>query len=233
MINQKTVLITGANRGIGLEIGHQLGQKGFQVILTGRNTTSGKTAVKHLKSKNIDAYWYTLDLCDPKSIESAFLKVSHQVDRLDVLVNNGGVLVNENRSILKPAPEEDLLSVKTNALGALWVTQYFMPLLKPGSRVIMISSGAGKFNNNTSTWAPHYRISKTLMNAITKQLHLSLANNAVIINSVCPGWVRTQMGGQNAARSIEKGAETPVWLATEASPTINGKLLRDKQEIQW
>ncbi len=233
MKDSQTVLITGANRGIGLEIGNQLGQKGFRLILTGRDHKSGQTITNQFRAKNINALWYTLDLCNPKSIERAYLKVSQKVNRLDVLVNNGGVLVNESRSILNPAPEEDLLSVKTNALGALWVTQYFMPLLQPGSRIIMISSGAGKFNDNTSTWAPHYRISKTLMNAITKQLHLSLANKSITINSVCPGWVRTRMGGQNAGRSIEKGAETPVWLATEAPPTINGKLLRDKQEIKW
>ncbi|MCY4160483.1 MAG: SDR family NAD(P)-dependent oxidoreductase [Flavobacteriaceae bacterium] len=232
-MNGRTVLITGANRGVGLEIGRQLGLLGFQVILTGRDHESGQLATDQLKAKSINAHWCSLDLCDPKSIQRAYFKVSQRIHRLDVLVNNGGVLVSESRSILNPAPEEDLLSVKTNALGSLWVTQYFMPLLKAGSRVIMISSGAGKFNNNTSTWAPHYRISKTLMNAITKQFHLSLKAKSIIINAVCPGWVRTQMGGQNATRSIEKGAETPVWLATEASPTINGKLLRDKQEIQW
>ena len=233
MKENKTVLITGANRGIGFEIGKQLGQRGFRVILTGRDPSSGQIATNHLKSKNIEAHWYTLNLCNPKSIESAYFKVSQRIDRLDVLINNGGVLVNENRNILNPAPDEDLLSIKTNALGALWVTQYFMPLLPSGSRIIMISSGAGKFNNNTSTWAPHYRISKTLLNAITRQLHLTLAGKSIIINAVCPGWVRTQMGGRSATRSVEKGAETPVWLATEASPTINGKLLRDKQEIQW
>ena len=229
----KSVLITGGNRGIGFEIAKQLGHRGFWVFLAGKDANSGQKAIKTLKSQNIQANWFTLNVCNPDSIKLAYEKISKKIEFLNVLVNNAGVLINESRDIFTPAPQEDLLSVTTNGLGALWVTQQFMPLLNKGSRIIMISSGAGKFNDNYSTWAPHYRISKTLMNAITKQLHLALESKGIVINAVCPGWVRTQMGGNQATRSIKKGAETPVWLATEASEKINGKLLRDKIEIPW
>ena len=229
----KTVLITGANRGIGFEIGNQLGELGFNVILTAKNFEKSKQAVKKLQRKGFNVIFEILNVSDPDSISDAYNKISQKINHLDVLVNNAGILLDPERSILEMSPDEDLESIKVNGLGALWVTQKFLPLLKRGSRIIMISSGAGKFNDNASTWAPHYRISKTLLNAITKQFHLTFKNRGITINAVCPGWVRTQMGGPAAERSVRKGAETPVWLATEAPTSIDGQFLRDKKIIDW
>lgn len=229
----KTVLITGAHRGIGFEIGKQLGELGFKVILTAKNLEKSKQATKKLEQNGVNAIFQTINVSDPNSISDAYNKISQKINQLDVLVNNAGILLEPERSILEMSPDDDIDSIKVNGLGALWVTQKFLPLLKRGSRIIMISSGAGRFNNNTSTWAPHYRISKTLLNAITKQLHLTLKSRGIIINAVCPGWVRTRMGGSAAERTVRKGAETPVWLASEAPTSINGQFLRDKQIIDW
>ncbi|MEO1260333.1 MAG: SDR family NAD(P)-dependent oxidoreductase [Bacteroidota bacterium] len=229
----KTALITGANKGIGLQIAKDLAALHFHVILTARSTDRGEKATAEIRRQGGQASFVTMDVGQPDSIRAAFSQVKKMTAHLDVLINNAGVLLDENTPFPNGPMEDALKTMQINALGALWVTQAFMPLLKKGSRVIMVSSGAGTFCEGVSSYAPVYSISKVAMNAITRQLHRVLSGQGMLINAMCPGWVRTDMGGPAANRSVEKGAETAVWLATTAPGHINGKFLRDRQEISW
>jgi NAD(P)-dependent dehydrogenase (short-subunit alcohol dehydrogenase family) len=154
-------------------------------------------------------------------------------DQLDVLVNNAGIMVDGDDAILKISDELFRKTIETNTLGALRVTRAFVPLLgkSKAPRVINVSSGGGQLTGGADGWSPAYYISKTALKGVTSQLAAALPKFAV--NSVCPGWVRTDMGGRNATRSVEEGADTIVWLASEAPQTLTGKFLRDREEIPW
>ena len=229
----KTALVTGANKGIGYEIAKQLGKKGYFIILTARNEERGKKAFGNLLQLGISGGFVQMDVSNPKHIKTAFDEVKNHIETLDILVNNAGILLDESYPILDVPPEAVQQTFQINTFGALWTTQTFLPLMNKGSRIIMLSSSAGAFCGNLSNWAPIYSASKTAMNAITRQLHADLKGKGILINAMCPGWVRTDMGGSGATRSLEKGAETAVWLATEADEQVNGQFLRDKKVIDW
>ncbi len=233
MEQPKTILITGANKGIGFQIAKELGAKGHYIILASRSAERGQQALDELNEMGVGGTLLQMDVSKPQSIQKAYQQISASVSKLDVLINNAGILVDESYQLLDVPAEIFVQTIQTNSLGAFWVTQTFMPLLGSGSRVIMMSSGAGGFCKGLTTWAPVYSISKTTMNAITRQLHAVLKSKGIIINAMCPGWVRTDMGGTSASRSIEKGAETAVWLATDAPDSVNGQFLRDQTVIDW
>lgn len=229
----RTALVTGANRGIGLEIVRQLCERGISVWLAARDGEAGEAAVDSLRKEGRDVRFVRMDVSEIAGIRSAFKTVSSQVARLDILVNNAGILLDESTSILDVAPEVVHRTIAINTLGAFFVTQTFLPLLVKGSRVVNISSGAGEIGEGMSTYAPVYSISKTAMNAMTCQFALALKKKGIAVNAVCPGWVRTEMGGKMAPRSVKKGAETPAWLATEAPIGETGKFWRDRRVIPW
>jgi NAD(P)-dependent dehydrogenase (short-subunit alcohol dehydrogenase family) len=229
----KSVLITGANRGIGFEIARQLAGRGISVWLTARNNQKGNAALLKLIGEKRSVRFLQLDVSDPESVHSASEKLKEQIPRLDVLVNNAGVVLRGSDNILQVSPEKLIETFCINAFGALWVTQAFADLLQNGSRVINISSGAGEICGGMSAYAPVYSITKTALNAITCQLAHSLKPQGVLVNAVCPGWVRTDMGGSSATRHVEKGAETPVWMATDPGFQDTGKFYRDKKVIPW
>jgi NAD(P)-dependent dehydrogenase (short-subunit alcohol dehydrogenase family) len=230
---KRTALVTGGNRGIGLEIVRRLGLEGFDVYLGARSTESGENAVRTLHRENVEPRLLMLDVADMKSIYEAYGVVSGQIKKLDALVNNAGILLGEETGILETSPEIIEQSLRTNALGALFVTQAFSPLLKKGSRVINVSSTAGQIANGMSSYAPAYSISKTTMNAITCKCAHALASRGVAVNAVSPGWVKTDMGGSSAPKSVKEGADTVVWLATEAPAAETGKFWRDRSVIPW
>lgn len=229
----KTALITGANKGIGFEIARQLGQKGYHVFLSARNRNKGEMATQALLAEGLKVEFIQLDVSNQQSIQQAFELLKPKVDHLDVLINNAGILLDEGRSILTIPSDVIDQTFAINAFGVLYVTRIFVPLLKNGSRVVNVSSGAGEICGGMGTWAPTYSISKTTENAITMQLAHALNDKGILVNAVCPGWVRTDMGGAGANRSVAKGAETPVWLADDPSITETGKFFRDKKVINW
>lgn len=229
----KHAYITGANKGIGLEIARQLGHKGYHVFIGSRSETRGQLALRQLENDGVEASLSIIDVSDPDSIRKAFEALPSSCGQLDVLINNAGILHDRNRNIFDMPESLFAETIQTNALGALHTVRVFKPLLKQGSRVINISSGGGAISEGVSTWAPAYCISKTTMNAITLQLASALAGQEIPVNAVCPGWVRTDMGGNSASRSVSEGADTPVWLATEASAQLTGKFFRDRTEIPW
>ena len=227
----KTVLVTGANKGIGFEICRQLGALGYHVILSARNKERGIKATNALSEMRYKIDFLQMDVSNEKSIMDVINEFKRHEVKLDVLINNAGILLDDT-DILDLKTEVLEKTIYTNTFGAFWVIKTFLPLLNNGGRIINISSGLGSLNE-MSDYAPAYSISKTAMNAITKQFSIALKDKNIAVNSVSPGWVRTDMGGENASRPVEKGAETAVWLAVDAPINLTGKFLRDKKEIEW
>lgn len=230
---KKTVLITGANKGIGLEIARQLGLRGWHIFLGARDAGRGRRAETRLREMGISVDFVTLDVGNLSSIKDAFQAVCRHTGQLTALINNAGILPREDRRLLDASPELIDSILQTNAIGALQVTQSFLPLLSTGSRVIFLSSGGGSMTDPVGGWAPVYCISKTLMNGMVRHLAHELRPNGIAVNAVCPGWVKTDLGGLGAPRSVEKGATTVVWLADEAPSDQTGLFWRDKNVIPW
>jgi NAD(P)-dependent dehydrogenase (short-subunit alcohol dehydrogenase family) len=229
----KTALITGANKGIGYEVARQLAAKGFHAFVGARNEKAGRKAAEEIAKPSGKATFLEIDVADSNSVTTAAREFSKIEDHLDVLVNNAGIIVDGDNAILEISDDLFRKTLETNTLGALRVTRAFGPLLRKSKapRVINVSSGGGQLTGGADGWAPAYCISKTALNGVTVQLAAGLPKFAV--NSVCPGWVRTEMGGENASRSVEEGADTIVWLASEAPHDLTGKFLRDRKEIPW
>jgi NAD(P)-dependent dehydrogenase (short-subunit alcohol dehydrogenase family) len=229
----KTALVTGANKGIGREVARQLAAKGFHVFLGARKRDAGRKAADDIAKEGEKATFLEIDVSDGNSVTSAAREFAKAADHLDVLVNNAGIIVEGDSAILEISDELVRKTLQTNMLGALRVTRVFVPLLAKSKapRVINVSSGGGQLTGGADGWSPAYCISKTALNGVTSQLATALPKFGV--NSVCPGWVRTDMGGRNATRSVEEGADTIVWLATDAPQNMTGKFLRDRKEIPW
>src|SRR5436305_3628742 len=229
----KTALVTGGNKGIGHEVARQLAARGFHIFVGARNRGAGHAAAKAIEKNGGKATFLEIDVADNTSVTAAAREFSKIADHLDVLVNNAGIMVDGDDAILKISDGIFRKTLETNMLGALRVTRAFEPLLTKSKapRVINVSSGGGQLTGGADGWAPAYCISKTALNGVTSQLAAALPKFAV--NSVCPGWVRTDMGGQSATRSVEEGADTIVWLASEAPQNLTSKFLRDRKEIPW
>ena len=241
---QRIALGTGANKGIGFEFARQLARKGFHVFLGARNTEAGEAAVRKLNKEGekedygkdhsgVAVAFIKIDVSKPESIRRAAEEFSRKSDRLDTLVNNAGILLDDDKDVLTVAPELFETTLRTNTLGALLVSQAFVPFLKKSDapRIVNVSSSGGQLTDGADGWAPAYCISKTALNGVTVQLAAALPKFAV--NSVCPGWVRTDMGGANATRSVADGASGVVWLAADAPQNQTSKFFRDRKEIPW
>ena len=231
MRNKKIALVTGANKGIGFEVTRELARMGFHVFLGGRNAETGRAAASKISKGKVS--FLEIDVADPESIRRAAGDFSRHAERLDVLVNNAGILLDEDKTALTITPEIFEKTFRTNTLGPWLVAQTFLPLLEKGDapRIVNVSSGGGQLDGGADGWAPGYCVSKTALNGVTVQLAAALPKFAV--NCVCPGWVRTDMGGSNASRSVGEGAAGIVWLATEAPQNLTGKFFRDRKVIPW
>jgi NAD(P)-dependent dehydrogenase (short-subunit alcohol dehydrogenase family) len=227
----KTALVTGANKGIGLEVVRQLLNRNFNVILTARNREKGLRAIEKLKNRDEKLLFVQMDVGNEDSIKKAAKEVQSKNIKIDVIVNNAGVLL-DSESINEVSSEKILTTFRVNTLGPILVIQNFLSIMNKNGRIINVSSGLGAFSE-MSSYAPTYSISKSALNAVTKQFSYSLEEKSISVNSVSPGWVRTDMGGSNATRTVEKGAETIVWLAEEAPQNFTGKFFRDKKELDW
>ena len=229
---KRIALVTGANKGIGFEVARDLARKGFHVFLGARDEKAGRAAEEKLRKEG-EVTFLKIDIANTESIERAAEEFSRQANHLDTLVNNAGILLDEDKDVLTITPGIFETTLRTNTLGPLLVSQAFVPLLKKSSapRIVNVSSGGGQLADGADGWAPAYCISKTALNGVTSQLAAALPTFAV--NSVCPGWVRTDMGGANATRSIAEGAAGIVWLAADAPQKETGKFWRDRKVIPW
>jgi len=241
---KRIAFVTGANKGIGFEVVRQLAREGFRVFLGARNEKAGEKAAEKLDSEakqealaegrtGVGVTFVKIDVSEPESIRRTAEEFSRRSDRLDALVNNAGILLDDDKDILTITPDIFETTLRTNTLGALLVSQAFVPFLKKSDapRIVNVSSTGGQLTDGADGWAPGYCISKTALNGVTSQLAAALPKFAV--NSVCPGWVRTDMGGANATRSIAEGAAGIVWLAADAPQKETGKFWRDRKVIPW
>ncbi|MEM9671548.1 MAG: SDR family oxidoreductase [Bacteroidota bacterium] len=225
-------LVTGGNRGIGLEVCRQLAKAGHQVILTSRDEEKGQQAVDELDNERIISH--PLDVTNDDSIEKVRRFVEEKFGRLDILVNNAGI----NYDTWQNAEQADLETVEetfnTNVLGPWRLSQAFIPLMRKNGygRIVNVSSGAGALNGmGGGTLA--YSVSKAALNVLSIKLAADLKGTDILINSVCPGWVRTDMGGKEAPRSVAEGANGIVWAATLLQGGPTGGFFRDGKRIEW
>ncbi|MGO9629096.1 MAG: SDR family oxidoreductase [Xanthobacteraceae bacterium] len=226
-------VVTGGNRRIGFEICRQLAARGARVVLTARKRAAGEAAVKQLAAQKLAVVFHPLDVTDGKSIETLHDFLKETYGHLDVLINNAGIIAKGEAPALKVDLATVRAALETNALGPLHLAQTLVPLLKRGTRprIVNMSSGMGALTDNDGGYAA-YRMSKTALNAATAILSAEL-RSTVAVNSVCPGWVKTDMGGPNAERDVADGADTAVWLALDAPETLTGKFVRDRKVIAW
>jgi len=233
MAKNRVALITGANKGIGYEIARQLGEKGYHILVGARKSEAGKQAVASLQKGGAAAEFVEIDVSNRASIQKAAKAVAAQFEHLDALVNNAAIM-EDKANITEVSDELLLRTLQTNTLGPLFVTQAFLPLLTKvsGATIVNMSSGLGQLSDMADTY-PAYSISKTSLNAVTRQFAAALRDKGITVNSVCPGWVKTDMGGANAPRTVQQGADTVTWLATEAPRDLTGQFLRDRKVIPW
>ena len=224
-------LITGSNRGIGREVARQLAARGHRVIVTSRDADAAAKAARDIGR---DAAAHALDTSDPKSIETLAAFVETEIGRLDVLVNNAAILLDEGKSIVDVTAEAFEETWRVNTLGPFLMTKRLAPLLRKSGhgRVVNVSSGAGQLSS-MSSYAPSYSTSKAALNAITILFASALHRDRVLVNCADPGWVRTDMGGRTAPRSVAEGADTIVWLATLPDDGPTAGFFHDRKRIDW
>jgi NAD(P)-dependent dehydrogenase (short-subunit alcohol dehydrogenase family) len=230
----RIVLITGANRGIGCETAKQLAKRGFHTVIAARDERKGKQAAEKIQAAGCKASFLSLDVSSSESIRLAARQFQQISEYLDVLINNAGIYPDKGVNILTIPRDQMVKTLETNTLGPLEVTQAFAPYLRKAEtpRVINVSSGYGELGG-LSAEVPSYCLSKLALNGVTIMLAEALRKDRIAVNSMCPGWVRTEMGGANATRSVEEGADTAVWLADEAPHELTGKFFRNREEIDW
>ena len=228
-------LVTGANRGLGLETARQLGRLGYRVIVTARDQAKAAEAAAALAKEGLEAMPVALDVTAPATSAAAAAAVERRFGRLDVLVNNAGVAGSGFETpVSKVTPDDILGTFKTNTLGPIQVTQAFLPLLRKSTapRIVNVSSGLGQLSEMEGG-AAAYRLSKTALNAVTKLFAAELKETPAKVNAICPGWCRTDMGGPGAHRSAEEGARSIVWGATLGADGPTGGYFRDGKPIAW
>jgi len=233
-MDQKVAIVTGGNRGIGLEIGRQLARRGLRVLLAARDRARGDRVALALRDEGLAVDFHRLDVTDQTSVRRLAKDVADHVGRADVLVNNAAIYVDRGLS----AVDVDLALVRqtmeTNFYGPLRLCRLFVPLMQRHGygRIVNVSSRMGSLHH-MGGGALAYRASKTALNALTRVLAADLRGTNILVNSVDPGWVRTEMGGMHATRSVQEGADTAVWLATLSDDGPTGGFFRDRQPVQW
>ena len=230
-------VVTGAYRGLGLETCRQLAERGYRVVLTARREAEGQAAAARLADRGLDVRFRPLDVTDTPSVQRLRHKLRDEFGRIDCLVNNAGIFPDpapgsEAASILQADLDTVRLGLETNTLGALRVCQALIPLMEGNGRVVNVSSGMGQLSEMNGC-CPGYRLSKTALNAITRILADELLGTGVKVNTICPGWVRTDMGGPNATLTVEEGARGIVWAATLPDDGPSGGFFRHGEPIDW
>ena len=227
-------LVTGANRGIGLEVARQLALRCFTTILGARDLQKGEESANSLQQGGLKVIPIELDVTGQQSIDAAKLMVEERFGKLDVLVNNAAILYdcwqraeNANFDTVREAFE-------TNTLGAWRMCQAFIPLLRKSkhARIVNVSSESGSLTV-MGGGTPAYSVSKAALNALTRMLADELRSSHILVNSVCPGWVATEMGGPSAPRTVEEGAASVMWAVTLPDDGPTGGFFRDGEPLAW
>jgi NAD(P)-dependent dehydrogenase (short-subunit alcohol dehydrogenase family) len=228
---RRTALVTGANRGIGFEVCRHLAREGMKVILTARDAAAGEKSSAQLRQEDLEVSSLRMDVARRESVQEAAAALAKQGLHVDVLINNAGVL--GDRGVLDTPPEEWEETLAINFFGVLWTCQAFIPAMVSAGygRVVNISSDWGSFGVGLGGSAP-YSVSKSALNVLTVKLSREVRGD-VKVNAVCPGWVRTDMGGPSAPRSTEQAARSIVWAATLPKGGPTGGFFRDQKPLPW
>ncbi len=235
MSNDRLIaLVTGANRGLGLEVSRRLAEAGMRVYLGSRDLSKGQQAAEQLREQGLDVEPIELDVTDDKQVSAARQHIEKDSGCLGVLVNNAGVFVDEGASVFDVLPESFRRTMAVNFYGALGMCREFVPpMVNRGyGRVVNVSSGSGALTDMDGRH-PAYRVSKTALNALTRIIAAEAGDGNVKINSICPGWVRTDMGGEEAPLSVEQGAQSIAWAATLPDDGPTGGFFRFGKQIDW
>jgi NAD(P)-dependent dehydrogenase (short-subunit alcohol dehydrogenase family) len=227
-------LVTGANRGMGLETCRALAQRGYQVILTSRDQQLGQQATQPFVQQGLSVTSFALDVTNEGSIQHLQRVLEERFGGVDVLVNNAAIYPDKGRSVLEVEPETFHATMETNFYGPLLLCQAWVPgmITRGYGRVVNVSSRAGQLSA-MGDFAPAYSASKAVLNALTRMVADAARGSNVLVNAVDPGWVRTRMGGPAASRSVELGADTIVWLATLPDGGPTGGFFHDRQPLPW
>ncbi|HEY3663855.1 MAG TPA: SDR family oxidoreductase [Chthoniobacterales bacterium] len=244
MNKKTTALITGANKGIGLETARQLGKKDITVLLGARDVAKGNEATDELRQEGIDAHFVEIDVSDPESVKKAAAQVERDFGRLDILVNNAGVMKDaRDKKVSEQSLDTWRSTFETNVIGLIATTNAFLPLLRKSDagRIVNLSSILGSIEYHATPGAPvyekkdtpAYNVSKSAVNAYTVQLAYELKDTKMKVNAAHPGWVKTDMGGEGAVMEIEDGAKTSVALATLDAGGPNGTYVHMGKPLPW
>lgn len=234
MSDQKIAVVTGGNKGIGFGICRSLARQGIRTILTARDDSKGESAKEQLKQEGLEIIFHPLDVTDRDSIDALASFLDKEFGRLDILINNAAIRRDVGMRGMDVPVEIMREMMETNLYGPLMLCQDLAPLLKKSSagRIVNVSSGMASLEN-MSGGSPAYRITKTALNAMTKVLADELRGTGVLVNCCHPGWVRTDMGGKNASKSIDEGADTPVWLALLPKDGPTGGYFQERKPMPW
>lgn len=227
-------LVTGANRGIGFEVCRKLAEEGYRVMLTARDASKARDAAERIGGEARGITTQQLDVTDAASIERAREAIARRFRRLDVLVNNAAIDYDTDQEVLTADLDRVARTLDANTLGPWRVAQACLPLLRRSAhaRIVNVSSGAGALAS-LGDRTPGYSLSKAALNALTIMMAASLEAEGILVNAVCPGWVRTEMGGPNATRSIAEGAASVVWAAVLPDGGPSGGFFRDGKRVEF
>ncbi|TGL92444.1 SDR family NAD(P)-dependent oxidoreductase [Leptospira congkakensis] len=229
---ERIALVTGANRGIGKQVSIDLAKQGIYVLIGSRNPGEAEDTLAAVQAVGKGEI-LSLDVSKEQSISEALDTITGSFGKLDILVNNAGIFADPG-SFFDTTSEDLHRTLLVNLYGPLRMIQVFLPMMIQNNfgRIVNVSSGMGQLSEMGGGY-PAYRISKTAINSLTALSSVEAVGKNIKINSVCPGWVKTDMGGASATRPVEKGAETIVWAATLPDSGPTGKFFRDKKEISW
>ncbi|MFV8833909.1 SDR family oxidoreductase [Aquisalimonas sp.] len=238
--NQPVTVITGANRGLGFETARQLGRLGHTVVLTSRDGIKGKAAVDKLQSEGLTVVYHPLDVEREESRLRLLRFLDERYQRLDVLINNAGVMPDGPTdapgatSVFDTEIAQVRQSMETNLYGPLRLCQLAVPLMRRHDygRIVNVSTGLAQISEMKGEFTA-YRLAKTALNALTRIVAAEVRNENILCNAASPGWVKTRMGGPNAPRSAAEGVRGIVWLATVSDDGPRGGFYQDRMAIPW